>query len=170
MISFSCIREEFVSCIPVLFMWHIVIKSAKFTSCLFFVFQIKMPWCWRRTPHGPWSQSACRKGLLTHLPAILTGKLSSTKRPAVVQELQKNVEDVRMRLFHLFLQDFVNWPCHSLLFNHVPHQRVPRSMASVEQPERNTSNFEKNQENISENMTPCDFLMRPMWAFQTTSF
>ena len=87
-----------------------MIKSAKFTSCLFFVFQIKMPWCWRRTPHGPWSQSACRKGLLTHLPGFLMGKLSSTKRPAVIQELQQNVEDVRMRLFHLFLQDFANWP------------------------------------------------------------
>lgn len=50
----------------------------------------------------------------THLPGYVYGVNSQLPWPAIVQELQENVEDVRMRLFHLISPaDFVNWPCHS---------------------------------------------------------
>lgn len=40
----------------------------------------------------------------THLPGYVYGVNSQLQWPAIVQELQENVEDVRMRLFHLFRQ------------------------------------------------------------------
>lgn len=125
-ICFSCIF---------LHVWYFVIKSAKFTSCLL---------CFKSRCHGVGEGHHTALGVSqpgvkvnqTHLPGYVYEANSQLQWPAIVQELQENVEDVRMRLFHLFRQRISLAMPQPQLFNHVPHQRVPRSMASVEQPER----------------------------------
>ena len=103
-ICFSCIF---------LHVWYFVIKSAKFTSCLL---------CFKSRCHGVGEGHHTALGVSqpgvkvkqTHLPGYVYGVNSQLQWPAIVQELQENVEDVRMRLFHLISPaDFVNWPCHS---------------------------------------------------------
>ena len=73
-----------------------------------------MPWCWRRTPHGPWSQSAWRKGQTNTSPRLrLRGKLSTSMachRPGAAGERWRRPD---APFPPVSPADFVNWPCHS---------------------------------------------------------